>query len=404
MSSEGSKVHSGELSEISFGLEDRWYHELLEDLLMVIMARIGTGLVKRILMDIGADSNIMFRNVFDDLGLKENDLKDHRHGAVVMRLGDNYIKHLSPSRSAWFWESRKSTMAEFVVLRDSTAYNIILVRRTINELSAIICTKLLTMKFLPDNEFVGLILGDVEIAIACDYANLTLRKKSKEAVVVFLADLDAMIDEKPRNPLMEAIRANGDLFAWTLADILGIGPDFMSHRLAMKPKSQSVAQRRRKMSSERADEVFRQTTSLLKANFIRKLDYSTWLSNVVPVKKTNEKWRMCVDYSNLNKTCPKDSFPLPNIDTLVDTVTRYIFLNFMDAYLGYNQIPIHRPDEDKTTFITPAGTYCYKVMLFGLKNEGATYQRLMNKVFKDHISKLVEVIRGGHTGKDSRTE
>nr|XP_025703596.1 uncharacterized protein LOC112805422 [Arachis hypogaea] len=164
-----------------------------------------------------------------------------------------------------------------------------------------------------------------------------------------------------KEPLVEMIRANGDLFAWTPADMPGIDPEIMSHHLAVKSEARPVSQRRRKMSRERAEEVARKTASLLEAGFIRELDYSTWLSNVVVVKKHSRKWRMCVDYSDLNKACPKDCFPLPNIDTLVDAVAGYHYLSFMDAYSGYNQIPMHRPDEDKTAFITLGGTFCYKM-------------------------------------------
>ncbi|XP_057761348.1 uncharacterized protein LOC130981714 [Arachis stenosperma] len=130
------------------------------------------------------------------------------------------------------------------------------------------------------------------------------------------------------------IRANRDLFAWTPADLPGIDPRVMSHHLAIKAEARPVAQRRRKMSAERAEEVAKQTTSLLEAGFIREVDYSTWLSNVVLVKKHNGKWRMCVDYSDLNKACPKDCFPLPNIDALVDAAAGYRYLSFMDAYSG----------------------------------------------------------------------
>ena len=98
--------------------------------------------------------------------------------------------------------------------------------------------------------------------------------------------------------------------------------------------------------------------------------YPNWVSNVVLVKKSNEKWRMCVDFTDLNKSCPKDSFPLPWVDQLVDATTRYEMLNFMDAFSGYNQIPMYEPNQEKTTFITNHGFYCYKIMLFGLKNAG----------------------------------
>lgn len=120
---------------------------------------------------------------------------------------------------------------------------------------------------------------------------------------------------------------------------------------------------------------------LLEVGFIREVKYTTWLANMVMVKKSNGKWRMCTDFTDLNKACPKDNYPLPNIDALVDGVSGFEVLNFLDAYSGYNQIPIYRPNIEKTMFITERETYCYDVMSLGLKNVGATYQRLMDKVF-----------------------
>ena len=109
--------------------------------------------------------------------------------------------------------------------------------------------------------------------------------------------------------------------------------------------------------------------------------YPDWLSNVVMVKKASGKWRMCVDFTDLNKACPKDSYSLPRVDVLVDSTARHQLLSFMDAFLGYNQIRMCEADQEKTSFVTSQGLFCYKVMLFGLKNAGATYQRLMNKMF-----------------------
>src|SRR5438270_11901716 len=100
------------------------------------------------------------------------------------------------------------------------------------------------------------------------------------------------------------------------------------------------------------------------------------------VKKSNGKWRMCVDFTDLNKACPKDSFPLPRIDYLVDNVSEHQLLSFMYAFSGYNQIMMAEEDKKKTSFITESGTYYYRVMPFGLKNARATYQRLVNKLFK----------------------
>ena len=108
------------------------------------------------------------------------------------------------------------------------------------------------------------------------------------------------------------------------------------------------------------------------------------------VKKKNGKWRVCIDFTNLNKACPKDSYPLPKIDQLVDAMAGYERMSFLDAYSGYNQIKMSERDRIHTAFITERGLYYYKVMPFGLKNAGATYQRLINWMFSKHIGKTVE--------------
>ena len=108
------------------------------------------------------------------------------------------------------------------------------------------------------------------------------------------------------------------------------------------------------------------------------------------VKKANKKWRMCVDFIDLNKACPKDSYPLPSIDALVDSTSGCRLLNFLDAFSGYNQIKMHPRDECKTTFITELSYYCYTVMPFGLKNAGATYQRQMDRVLAPMIGRNVQ--------------
>ncbi|XP_015935315.1 uncharacterized protein LOC107461348 [Arachis duranensis] len=180
--SSSSARSSQQLPSISFGPEDQWFDEALESPPMVITARVRTGLVKRILVDIGADSNIMFRNVFDALGLRDVDLATHQHG--VVGLGDHFIKPdgiISLPTSVGQGQRRRTVMADFVVLQDSTAYNIILGRKTINDLGAAISTKLLVMKFVTDDGSVGSNRGDLETAVACDHASLSLRKKSKEA-------------------------------------------------------------------------------------------------------------------------------------------------------------------------------------------------------------------------------
>jgi len=145
------------------------------------------------------------------------------------------------------------------------------------------------------------------------------------------------------------------------------------------------------LGEERRKAAIEETEKLMQAGFIKEAQYTTWLSNVVLVKKSNGKWRMCTDYTDLNKACPKDTYPLPNIDRLVDGAFGQEMMSFLDAYSGYNQIQMYEPDVPKTAFTTDTANYCYKVMPFGLKNAGATYQRLMDKVFKDQIGRNMEV-------------
>jgi hypothetical protein len=111
----------------------------------------------------------------------------------------------------------------------------------------------------------------------------------------------------------------------------------------------------------------------------------------VVVKKKNGKWRVYVDFTNLNQACPKDPFPLPKIDQLVDATAGHDRMSFLDAFQGYHQIALSIEDREKTAFITPLGIYCYKVMPFGLKNASVTYQRMVTKMFKDQIGKTMEI-------------
>ncbi|CAJ2673582.1 unnamed protein product [Trifolium pratense] len=199
------------------------------------------------------------------------------------------------------------------------------------------------------------------------------------------------LPELARKQLKACLRENADLFAWHAADMPGLDPNIACHQLTVDPLASAVVQRRRRQSPEKAEAAEKAVKDLLEANFISEARYTTWLSNVVLVKKSNGKWRMCVDYTDLNRACPKDSYPLPCIDKLVDNSSGFKLLSFMDAYSGYNQIPMAVADRGKTAFMTESGNYYYNVMPFGLKNAGATYQRMMNKVFRAEIGDMLEV-------------
>ena len=132
------------------------------------------------------------------------------------------------------------------------------------------------------------------------------------------------------------LRMNQDVFTWSHEDMPGIDPSVIMHRLNVNSASSPIRQKKWVFAQERDKAVAEEVRKLLEAGFIREVYYPDWLANVVMVKKSNGKWRMCVDFTDLNRACPKDSYPLPRIDTLVDSMARHELLSFMDAFSGYN--------------------------------------------------------------------
>ena len=147
----------------------------------------------------------------------------------------------------------------------------------------------------------------------------------------------------------------------------------ITHKLNVSPSFKPVKQKRRSFAPKRQKAINEEVGKLLQANAIREVEYPEWLANVVLVKKANSKWRICIEFTDMNRACPKDSFPLPRIDLIVDATAGHELLGFMDAFSGYNQISMDPKDQEKTSFVTVQGTYCYRVMPFELKNAGATY-------------------------------
>ncbi|XP_050881388.1 uncharacterized protein LOC127084911, partial [Lathyrus oleraceus] len=182
-----------------------------------------------------------------------------------------------------------------------------------------------------------------------------------------------------------------DVFAWSYQDMPGLDTDIVVHKLPLQPDCPPVKQKLRRARPDMALKICDEVKRQFDAGFLAVAKYPQWVANIVPVPKKDGKVRMCVDYRDLNKASPKDDFPLPHIDTLVDNTAKFAVFSFMDGFSGYNQIKMDPEDMEKTTFITPWGTFCYKVMPFGLKNAGATYQRAMVTLFHDMMHKEIEV-------------
>ena len=195
-----------------------------------------------------------------------------------------------------------------------------------------------------------------------------------------------------------------EVFAWKQEDMGGIDPAVITHRLNVSPSFKPIKKKRRNFSPERQKAINEEVDKLLQENTIREVEYPEWLTNVVLIKKANEKRRLCIDFTNINKAYPKDSLPLPRIDLIVDATAGHELLSFMDAFSGYNHISRDPSDQEKTSFVTGQGTYCYRVMPFTLKNAGATYQRLVNKMFQKQIGASMEVYIDDMLVKSVKTE
>jgi hypothetical protein len=160
----------------------------------------------------------------------------------------------------------------------------------------------------------------------------------------------------------------------------GIPREVAGHKLNIKSGSKLVKQRLRRFKDEKCKAVGEEIKKSLVQGSSKKYSTPECLACPVLVKKKNKKWRMCVEYTGLNKACPKDPFPLPHIDQVVDSTDGCKTLCFLDAYSGYHQIVMCIADQLATSFITSFGVYCYKTMPFGLKNAGTTFQRCMQRV------------------------
>ncbi|XP_071912457.1 uncharacterized protein [Coffea arabica] len=181
-----------------------------------------------------------------------------------------------------------------------------------------------------------------------------------------------------------------DVFAWNYSEMSGLDPRVAVHNLSVKRGTKPVKQTQRRFRPELIPLIENEINRLIEAGFIREVKYPTWISSIVPVRKKNGQIRVCVDFRDLNEACPKDDFPLPITELTVDATTGHEALSFLDGSSGYNQIRMAPEDEELTAFRTPKGIYCYKVMPFGLKNAGATYQRAMQRIFDDMLHRNVE--------------
>uniref|UniRef100_A0A2N9HEC3 RNA-directed DNA polymerase n=1 Tax=Fagus sylvatica TaxID=28930 RepID=A0A2N9HEC3_FAGSY len=202
--------------------------------------------------------------------------------------------------------------------------------------------------------------------------------------------ISTSLSASERTQLVALLKEYQDIFAWQYNEMPGIDPALVAHSLNVEPGAKPIVQPMRTFHPEIEAQISQEVQKLLSAGFIKPIQHPRWLSNIVPVKKKNGQIRCCVDFRDLNKACPKDEFPLPNMDLLIDSAAGHAMFSFMDGFSGYNQILMSPKDAEKTAFRTPIGNFYYTVMPFGLKNAGATYQRTMTAMFHDMMHREIE--------------
>lgn len=182
-----------------------------------------------------------------------------------------------------------------------------------------------------------------------------------------------------------------DVFSLSYQDMPGFDTDIIEHKLPLQPEFALVKKKLRRTMPDMSIKIREEVKRYFNAEFLVVAKFPQWVTNIVLIPKNDDKVRMCVDYRDLNKASPKDDFLLPYIDVLVDNTTKFSVFSFMDGFFGYNQVKMAPEDMENTIFITPWGTFCYKVMPFRIKNVEATYKRVMITLFHDIMHKEIEV-------------
>ncbi|GJZ24479.1 reverse transcriptase domain-containing protein [Tanacetum coccineum] len=360
---------------------------------MIIEAEIGGHCIHRMYVDGGSASEILFSGeIIWPIGQIQ----------LLATIGDE-----DHPASAWM---------NFVVVISPSPYNGIIGRPGVKKLQADPSTAHRMLKIPVEGGVITLKssrLVPLECAMVSgpegtsSATKPTIEERVKVAINLEYPEQTVMIGstltEDGRNKLCGLLMRNLDIFAWKPADMTGVPRHIAEHRLNVREGCSPVRQKKRGQAADRNQAIQEEVGKLVKEGIMKEVHYHDWLSNPVMVKKHDDSWRMCVDFKDLNKACPKDGYPLPEIDWKVESLCGFPFKCFLDAYKGYHQIQMAKEDEEKTAFITSQGIFCYTKMPFGLRNAGATYQRLVDKAFHKQIGRNLELYMDDLVIK-SRTE
>jgi hypothetical protein len=385
---------------------------------MVISCVIKGFLVHNVLVDTSSVVDIIFAKAFMQMQEPEDKIHDATHplcgfgGRQIVALGK-----ITMSVTFGYVHNTRTEQVVSDIVDMEYPYNAIIGRGTLNAFEAILHPAYLCMK-IPSKQGPIAIHGSQEAARraegswtntkaihnidgaeACQqYKHKREKAASADQLKPMLlcediADqrvlLGSQLSDEQEKTLIRFLFNNKDVFAWIANDIYGVNRDVIEHSLNVDPSFRPRTQRLRKMSDDKAEGAQNEVKRLLSVGVIIEVTYPEWLANTVMVKKANGKWRMCIDFIYLNKACPKDEFPLPRIDSLVDAAASSELMSLLDYYSCYHQIWMKKEDEPKTSFITPSGTYCYLRMPEGLKNAGGNFSRMTTKVLHSQIGRNV---------------
>ncbi|GJT57642.1 reverse transcriptase domain-containing protein [Tanacetum coccineum] len=343
---------------------------------MVIEAEVGGHLVHRMYVDRGASSEIMYEHCFNQLRPKIRKQMVLAATYLVMFSGEIIWPLGKVSLLVKIGDEEHSTSAwmNFMVVRSHSPYNGIIGRPVVRRIKAIPSTAHRMLKFSVTGGAVTLRSSRI-IPLECAIISgprthqPVVDQDAEEKIQVAIHPeypeqtiaIGSTLTKEGRKKLCELLMQNLDIFAWKPADMTGVSRHIAEHKLNVREVCFLVRQKKRGQASERNKGICEEMEKLVNA-----------------------------DFKDLNKACPKDGYPLPEIDWKVESLCGYPFKCFLDAYKGYHQIKMAKEDEEKTVFITSQGILCYSKMPFGLKNVGATYQRLVYKAFQKQIGRNLE--------------
>nr|GEY49463.1 reverse transcriptase domain-containing protein [Tanacetum cinerariifolium] len=341
---------------------------------LVIEAEMGGHMIHRMYIDGGSSMEILYEHCFNWL---QPEIKSQMVPATTSLTGfsGETIWPLGKLRLlVTIGDANHSTKAwmNFMVMKSMSPYNGIIGRPSLKAIQAVPSTVHGMLKF-PVEGGIATIRNTILIPTECASVTTSsvIPREERTSPANFTVALHpdfpdqevvigGSLSDKGRTELCSVLKKNLDIFAWQPSDMTGVLRSVAEHRLNIQEGYSPVRQKKKGQAPERARAIQAEVQKLVDARIMREVYYHDWLSNPVMVKKHDGSWRMCVDFTDLNKAC-------------------------------YHQIQLAEADEEKTAFHTGHGVYCYTKMPFGLKNAGATYQRLMDKAFKSQARRNIEV-------------